>query len=411
MAVPPEPRRHLTAPPWRSSRTELRVPIDVDDERDTSDDRGPGDVIILSPDEVNQALNAFPVEQSPVLMLGELERQDVAGDGAIFEQHSTDSGALHSADLIQDPRPWTRKGGEEHTSARRLNARIVALAVAAIAIGIATGVTMRAILNSGPATVVQHLESSAPPSSPAPVVASSLLEGRPVAPAAGLKRTITPSPPSFLPLTATDAATNGDAARDVVSTARTLATPPRDETSTVPTLTTRSLANTTVPVGIPEAVAPARPTVVARIPEVTAPPQASIAAPPSSRIKMPPAAPSTAPPAPPAPGITETGAIQDVLQQYRGAFSDLDARAARQIWPSVNTRVLDRAFAQLETQELEFESCEINVTGARAVAACGGRARYVPKVGNKNPQEQRRQWTFDLRKVNDAWLIETVESR
>lgn len=107
----------------------------------------------------------------------------------------------------------------------------------------------------------------------------------------------------------------------------------------------------------------------------------------------------------------DTGAIHTVLGRYRNAFSGLDSGAARAVWPSVDVRALDRAFDRLEEQALEFENCEIDVNGPRAVASCEGSARYVPKVGNRNAQVAARQWRFNLRKVNEAWLIEEVDSR
>ena len=67
--------------------------------------------------------------------------------------------------------------------------------------------------------------------------------------------------------------------------------------------------------------------------------------------------------------------------------------AARAVWPTVDAKALGRAFDQLQQQTLEFDECAIAVTGARAVASCGGNARYVPKVGNKSPRTEARQWS------------------
>ena len=100
-----------------------------------------------------------------------------------------------------------------------------------------------------------------------------------------------------------------------------------------------------------------------------------------------------------------------MLGRYRRAFASLDADAAKAVWPGVDARVLGRAFDQLHEQQLEFQTCEIVVNAARATAACGGRARYVPKVGSRPVRDERREWTFNLRKVNDDWLIESVASR
>jgi hypothetical protein len=108
---------------------------------------------------------------------------------------------------------------------------------------------------------------------------------------------------------------------------------------------------------------------------------------------------------------SETGAIQGVLGRYRTAFNELDADAARAIWPSLDTKALRRAFEHLEQQNLVFDQCQIAVTDARAVASCGGTARYVPRVGNKTLHDDRRHWEFNLRKIDDVWLIDTVSAR
>ena len=104
-------------------------------------------------------------------------------------------------------------------------------------------------------------------------------------------------------------------------------------------------------------------------------------------------------------------AIQTVLTRYRTAYRDLDAGAARAVWPSVDARALRKAFDRLEQQELIFDSCGIAVSGIRAVASCQGVARYVPRVGNKGPHDDRRLWEFTLNRVDDVWQIETVSAR
>ena len=104
-------------------------------------------------------------------------------------------------------------------------------------------------------------------------------------------------------------------------------------------------------------------------------------------------------------------AIQAVLGQYRTAYRELDANAARAVWPTVDTKALRKAFDRLEQQDLVFDACQIAVTDARAVASCRGFAWYVPRVGNKNPHDDQREWEFRLRKSGEAWLIDTVSAR
>ena len=93
------------------------------------------------------------------------------------------------------------------------------------------------------------------------------------------------------------------------------------------------------------------------------------------------------------------------LTRFRTAYSQLDARAARDVWPSVDARALERAFQSLKSQELRFDRCSMTVTGARAQAACKGRAIYVPRIGDQSPRFTAREWTFELRKADERWTI------
>ena len=108
---------------------------------------------------------------------------------------------------------------------------------------------------------------------------------------------------------------------------------------------------------------------------------------------------------------TETAAVRVVLDRYRDAFSSLDASSAKLVWPAVDERMLERAFNQMTTQQFTFDSCSIDVTGARATASCRGRAQFVPKVGSRTPRLEARQWTFTLRRAERDWAIESVDSR
>jgi hypothetical protein len=107
----------------------------------------------------------------------------------------------------------------------------------------------------------------------------------------------------------------------------------------------------------------------------------------------------------------DTSAIQGALDRYRSAFNALDAGAALEVWPTVNARTLARAFERLQQQDVSFERCQIEITGARAEAACTGTMLYVPRVGNRTAQVDRRHWTFSFLKVSDDWLIEGVDGR
>jgi hypothetical protein len=105
----------------------------------------------------------------------------------------------------------------------------------------------------------------------------------------------------------------------------------------------------------------------------------------------------------------DAAAVRAVLDRYQDAFSGLDAWKAKAIWPSVDERALGRAFGQLQKQQIVLESCDVEVAGERAAAACGGRASYVPRVGNKAARVEARWWAFTLRKTGDRWIIDAIE--
>jgi hypothetical protein len=179
-------------------------------------------------------------------------------------------------------------------------------------------------------------------------------------------------------------------------------TPP-NETPAVPEPSRPSVA--TPPDGAPE---PLRAPPVEPAPAPPAAPAVRDPAPAPREVL--PALSSSVPPAVPT-AATDTARIEAVLSRYRHAFTALDANAARAVWPTVDARALGRAFDQLVEQQLDFQNCSIVVDTARATAACGGRARYVPKVGSRSVHDEPRQWTFSLEKANGQWLIERVASR
>lgn len=97
--------------------------------------------------------------------------------------------------------------------------------------------------------------------------------------------------------------------------------------------------------------------------------------------------------------------VNRVLEQYAAAYGRLDAEAAKLVYPGVNESALRRAFRQLETQRLTFDSCGITISGSGANARCQGEAAYRPRVGPRSLQRASREWTFDLAKADDGWHI------
>jgi hypothetical protein len=122
------------------------------------------------------------------------------------------------------------------------------------------------------------------------------------------------------------------------------------------------------------------------------------------------AAVTAAAPALPATQRDETR-VEAVLNEYARAYGQLDASAAREVWPSVDQRALARAFESLSSQSVSFDDCAIDVRGATANASCRGTASYVGKVGSGEPRIEPRTWRFELRRDGEAWKIENAEAR
>jgi hypothetical protein len=100
--------------------------------------------------------------------------------------------------------------------------------------------------------------------------------------------------------------------------------------------------------------------------------------------------------------------IRDALQRYRRAYNALDARLAHAVYPGVDETALTHAFDGLRSQSLEFEACSVDSVGASARAVCRGLARYVTKIGSREPRSEPRVWTFRLRKDDGDWTIESA---
>jgi hypothetical protein len=102
--------------------------------------------------------------------------------------------------------------------------------------------------------------------------------------------------------------------------------------------------------------------------------------------------------------------VRRTLQQYRAAYETLDARSAQAVWPGVDSDALQRAFDGLQSQRLTFDDCQVQVRGAAGTAVCRGTARYVPKVGSRDPRVEPRVWSFSLRKAGDQWRIDSART-
>ena len=113
------------------------------------------------------------------------------------------------------------------------------------------------------------------------------------------------------------------------------------------------------------------------------------------------------PPTPPVPAslVDDAALIRETLHRYRRAYNGLDARLAHAVYPGVDESALARAFDSLRSQALEFDACSLETRVATARAICRGSARYVPKIGSREPRAEPRVWTFTLAKVENDWMI------
>ena len=102
--------------------------------------------------------------------------------------------------------------------------------------------------------------------------------------------------------------------------------------------------------------------------------------------------------------------VKSVLQRYRSAFERLDAHSAAAVWPAVNENALARAFDGLHSQALTFDVCYVRLEDDMAAATCRGSARYIPKIGSREPRIEPRVWRFTLRKSGSDWMIENARA-
>jgi tetratricopeptide (TPR) repeat protein len=166
-----------------------------------------------------------------------------------------------------------------------------------------------------------------------------------------------------------------------------IATPPPIAESVSP-----AVADRPSPVSVVERPS-ATPASVERVPE---PPPAV-----SARVERP-------SDAAPAIAADDPALIRAALQRYRHAYNTLDARLAHATYPGVDEAALTRAFEGLRSQALEFEACSVDALAESARAVCRGSARYVPKIGSREPHAETRVWTFKLKKNDGDWRIESA---
>lgn len=97
--------------------------------------------------------------------------------------------------------------------------------------------------------------------------------------------------------------------------------------------------------------------------------------------------------------------VLQILREYTRAFERMDVQAAKAVWPSLDDRALQRAYQQLDGQQLQLASCGVSISGVDANARCRGNATYRPKVGSRVVHVTEREWTFNLSRGESGWQI------
>ena len=114
------------------------------------------------------------------------------------------------------------------------------------------------------------------------------------------------------------------------------------------------------------------------------------------------------PPPPPEP-VDESPAVLAVLDAYASAHQALDVEALQRVWPSLGgsqLAALRSSFAGAREIEVEITGCRVRAEDSDGRATCRVRQAYRPRHGSRQVDE--RQVTFQLRKIEGRWVIESL---
>jgi serine/threonine-protein kinase len=99
----------------------------------------------------------------------------------------------------------------------------------------------------------------------------------------------------------------------------------------------------------------------------------------------------------------DESAIQATLNRYAQAYGSLSVPAVIQVFPSVDRNGLERAFKDLEAQDVQIMGSRVTLDGTRATVVARVRQTFRSKVGTRDSTE--REVEFRLEKSGDTWLI------
>lgn len=97
------------------------------------------------------------------------------------------------------------------------------------------------------------------------------------------------------------------------------------------------------------------------------------------------------------------------VQEYAAAWSRLDARATKAVFPSADRDALVQRFTAISEQRLTLGGCTATVTGAQALVTCRGTLRYRPRVGAHATRVEQARWRFALSNDSGSWMITSVD--
>jgi hypothetical protein len=266
---------------------------------------------------------------------------------------------------------WTRAAEDDRQDVQRLAGVLTAVALVAAAAG---SVLYRAWTRPAPVERVHHIVAAVPPPATAP----------------GLR------------IVATYPVGSGDAASPVGSShAAGLARP-----------VLASVVSSALPRGAAGLAAPTAPFGTAAAPRLPIASAGGADALAGVALMAAPAPVAPAAPAVAAPSVRPPDdSIRALLQRYEEAYDHRDARSAAALWPSLDRGALARAFAGLDRQDVEFDRCDIDASGAKGSAVCVGTVRYVPSVGRAVEKTDRITWTFALARSGEDWHIDGLSAR
>ena len=309
-----------------------------------------------------------------------------------------------------------RRAAEEAARQSRLR-RVVLVASAVLLMGLALGWTVGRPKNDAPAVSGATASGTvpAPTHESVPDAATSPMPGKPAVPEEPpvvASAATDPGPAAASPGPETTAGTQPEPSPRETSPPPARDPAPRDPPSPAP-------AEERASPGPPPPVLPPPPvpTTADTLPQprVEASPLTGVGASVAASSPPPPPAPAPRPEpvreAPAAPdGASQEAAIRAVLARFEAAYSSLSASAARQVWPSVDERSLDRAFASLESQQVSLGNCSLQMQASTARADCRGTTTWAPRIGGGR-RTDRRSWQFELAQSNGAWHIVSAQAR